>query len=319
MLTDRHRITTRCALPDRSAVLVSAILVKEQLPVRKTVVCFVGSYRRADDVVLGLENAGIVGAEVELVSGTAQEGHNIGTSQYWFLAISMIILSMLAPRMLAQDLRSSLIRAPHSLSFDEATVGKASDPQTITLLNTGTASVQLNKIAITGDFSQTNNCPVAPAQLALNQTCNIEVTFKSSSAGPALGTGSVFHDGSAIPLNISLNGAGTVSVPIAKIYPFALNFPEQMTSPPSAPQTVTISNNGKRPLRLSSIEVDGDFTIMPSSTCESLSGSLAPDASCSAVVIFTPLGIGNRDGQITFRDDAEDSPQHVALSGIGKQ
>ena len=78
---------------------------------RKTVVCFVGSYRRADDVVLGLENAGIVGAEVELVSGTAQEGHNIGTSQYWFLAISMIILSMLAPRMLAQDLRSSLIRA----------------------------------------------------------------------------------------------------------------------------------------------------------------------------------------------------------------
>ena len=38
---------------------------------RKTVVCFVGSYRKADNVVLGLENAGIVGAEVELVSGTA--------------------------------------------------------------------------------------------------------------------------------------------------------------------------------------------------------------------------------------------------------
>ena len=286
---------------------------------RKTVACFVGSFRKADDVVLGLENAGIVGKEVEVVRGAAQEVHNIGTSRYWFLTISMIVLSMLAPRMLAQDLRSSLIRAPHSLSFDEATVGKASDPQTITLLNTGTASVQLNKIAITGDFTQTNNCPVAPAKLGLNQTCNIEVTFKSSNAGPALGTSSVFHDGSAIPLSVSLNGAGTLSVPIVKIYPVALNFPEQMTSPPSAPQTVTISNNGKRPLRLSSINVNGDFTIMPSSTCESLSGSLAPDASCSAVVIFAPLGVGKRDGQITFTDDAQDSPQHVALSGIGKQ
>ena len=79
---------------------------------RKTVVCFVGSFRKADDVVLGLENAGIVGKEVEVVRGAAQEVHNIGTSRYWFLTISMIVLSMLAPRMLAQDLRSSLIRAP---------------------------------------------------------------------------------------------------------------------------------------------------------------------------------------------------------------
>ena len=240
--------------------------------------------------------------------------HRLGL--WWII---LILLSILAPRISAQDFRSSLIRAPYSLSFGEVPVGKASDPQTITLLNTGTAGVQINKIAVTGDFSQTNNCPVPPAQLAHNQTCGIEVTFKSSSAAPALGTGSVFHDGSAIPLTVSLSGAGTLSVPTAKIYPSALDFPEQKTGPPRAPQTVTISNSGRRPLRVSSIDVDGDFTIMPSSTCESLSGSLAPDASCSAVVIFTPLGAGKRDGQITFTDDAEDSPQHVALSGIGKQ
>ncbi len=286
---------------------------------RKTDVGFVGSYRKAEDIVLALENAGIVGREVEVVSGVADEVHNIGTSRYRLLGIGMVFLSMLAPRISAQDSRSSLIRAPYSLSFGEATVGKAGDPQTITLLNTGTAGVQINKIAVTGDFSQTNNCPVSPTQLTLNQTCSIEVTFKPSSAAPALGTGSVFHDGNAIPLTVSLSGAGTLSVPTVTIYPFALSFPEQMTRPQSAPQTVTISNSGKRPLRFSSINVDGDFTIMPSSTCESLSGSLAPDANCSAVVTFTPLGVGKHDGQITFTDDAEDSPQHVALSGIGRQ
>jgi hypothetical protein len=233
--------------------------------------------------------------------------------------LGMIVLSILAPSMSAQDSRSSLIRAPYSLSFGEATVGKASGPQTITLLNTGTAGIPLDKIFVTGDFSQTNNCPIPPLQLTLNQTCSIEVTFKPSSVSPASGTGSVFHEGSANPLTISLSGAGTLNVPMVKIYLPILNFSEQRIGSLSASQTVTISNSGKRALRVSSIDVDGDFTLMPSSTCESLSGSLAPAAKCSAVVTFTPLGVGKRQGQITFTDDAEDSPQHVALSGIGKQ
>jgi hypothetical protein len=176
----------------------------------------------------------------------------------------------------------------------------------------------VNKIAVTGDFSQTNNCPVPPTQLALNQTCSIDVTFKPSSIASASGTGSVFHEGSTSPLTVSLSGAGTLSVPTVKIHPPALNFPEQMIGRQSAPQTVTISNNSKRHLRVSSINVDGDFTLLPGSTCESLNGSLAPDSSCSAVVTFTPLDAGKRDSQITFTDDAEDSSQHVALSGVGK-
>lgn len=235
------------------------------------------------------------------------------------LWISTILLSILGPRALAQDFRSSLILSPYSLSFGDVPVGKASDPQTITLLNSGAASIQINKIAVTGDFNQTNNCPVPPAQLAKNQTCGIEVTFKPSSAAPASGTIRVLHGGSTDLLSVSLSGTGTLSVPRINISPSRVNFPSQKIGTPSAPQTVTLSNSGKETLLVSSIDVAGDFTIMPSSTCESLRGPLAPEASCSVMVTFTPLGAGKRDGRITFTDDAEDCPQDVTLSGIGEQ
>ncbi len=268
---------------------------------------------RTEDVVLGGAKVGSVSAEAEKARGV--DVQDIGKSSYWLLGIGLICLSLAVPGISAQDVHSSLIRAPYSLSFGESTVGKATDPQTVTLLNTGAAGVQLNRIAITGDFIQTNDCPVSPAPLVLNQSCNIEVIFKSSSVVPVLGTASVFYDGSAVPLTVSLSGAGTLRVPIVTMYPFDLNFSEQLTGP----QTLTIVNSGKRSLRFFSINVKGDFMILPSSTCESLGGLLAPDESCSVVVTFRPLDVGKHNGQITFTDDAKDSPQHVALNGISKQ
>ena len=87
---------------------------------------------------------------------------------------------------------------------------------------------------------------------------------------------------------------------------------------PSSPQTITLSNVGKRALLISSIDTDGDFTIMPSSTCETLQGYLLADSSCTVVVRFTPLGVGKRDGCVTFTDDAENNPQSVILTGTAR-
>jgi centrosomal CEP192-like protein len=218
-----------------------------------------------------------------------------------------------------QDFHSALILAPYAISFGEVSVGKHSSVQTITLLNAGPASIQMDKIEITGSFGETTNCPVPPAQLAQNQTCGIEVTFRPTAPGSVSGTVSIFHDRSSEPLTVSLEGVGTLATSSVQISTSALDFGEQAIGIQSEPQTITLSNNSQKTLLISDIEVGGDFTIMPRSSCESLNGSLAPNASCTVVITFTPLGAGIRAGQVTFMDDAESSPQRVPLRGMGKQ
>lgn len=216
-----------------------------------------------------------------------------------------------------QDFRSSLVVGPYSLSFGDVLVGKTSDSQTITLLNTGTTGAQIDKISLSGPFSQTNNCPVPPASLAKNDTCGVEVTFRPPMPGPASGTVSVFHDRSPDPIKVSLSGTGTVNPSSVRFTPDFLNFSEQKIGTTSAPQTTTVESAGQKPLLFSGISAEGDFTIMPASTCESLIGSLAPAGNCTVVVTFTPLGPGKRDGGIVLKDDAEGSPHRVPLSGVG--
>jgi hypothetical protein len=232
--------------------------------------------------------------------------------------IAISILGAAASVAWAQDFRSSLVLGPYSLSFGDVVVGKASDPQTITLLSTGTAGAQIDEIAITGPFRQTNNCPVSPASLAKDETCGIEVTFRPTAAGSASGTVSVFHDRSADPLKVSLTGIGTLNPSSVKFSPPSLKFDEQNIGTTSEPQSVKLESVGEKTLLISSIGVEGDFTIMPRSTCESLVGSLASNDSCTVVVTFTPLGPGKREGAIVIEDDAPDSPQRVPLTGMGR-
>ncbi len=217
-----------------------------------------------------------------------------------------------------QNFRSPLILSPYSVSFGEVQVGKASPSQTVTLLNTGGALAHMTTIAVTGDFSQTNTCPAPPGALGRNETCQIEVVFKPSAAAPCSGSLTISHDAAGSPLTVALSGTGVLGGSEVAISPSFLDFPEQTVGTRSAPQSVIVSNTGKKPLLISNIDIDGDFTIMPQSTCETLYGTLAANANCTVAVTFTPLGTGKRDGRITMTDDAEKSPQIVPLTGVGK-
>ena len=206
-----------------------------------------------------------------------------------------LIFILLAGLSSAQDFRSPLILSPYSLPFGEVLIGKPSLPQTVTLVNMGLVNIQINMIDVVGDFSQTNDCPKPPAFLAKNQTCTIQITFKPSNPGPTSGTLTVSPDACSNPLKVALSGNGTLGVPMVQISQ-GLEFPEQRVGTASSPQTITMSNVGKRALFISRINIDGDFTIMPSSTCETLQGSLASDSSCTVVVYYfsTPPNKGRR-------------------------
>jgi hypothetical protein len=212
-----------------------------------------------------------------------------------------------------------IILYPYSLSFGRVQLGKTTNAQMVTVRNNGTGPLKISSIAITGDFAQTNNCPTAPATMAVDTDCGIQVTFKPSGSGDHSGVLTVNDDSPGNPHTVALTGAGTLGSPTVKMTPGTLAFSEQPLGGSSQPQTITVTNVGTEPLVISNIEVEGDFVIMPNSTCETLSGNLDPQASCNINVTFTPLQPGTRQGHVVITDNADDSPQQAPLTGTGKE
>src|SRR2546427_355389 len=81
------------------------------------------------------------------------------------------------------------------------------------------------------------------------------------------------------------------------------------------------TNNGGTPLNLASITITGaqaaDFAFAAGNTCPTGAGSVAPGASCTISVSFTPAATGARAATVTITDDATGSPQSVSLAGTG--
>jgi len=97
-----------------------------------------------------------------------------------------------------------------SLSFTAEAIGTTSPAQTITLTNSGQASLAVTSIAATGDFAQSNNCGTT---VAAGANCTIAVTFNPTVDGTRTGTLSITDSATGSPQSVSLTGAGpTIAV-----------------------------------------------------------------------------------------------------------
>jgi phospholipase C len=103
-----------------------------------------------------------------------------------------------------------------------------------------------------------------------------------------------------------------VAQPEVQLSPTSLNFGNQTVGTSSTPQSVNLTNTGNAPLNISSISTSGDFA--QTNNC---SNPIEPNAGCIIKVTFHPLTMGSRAGAVTIRDDANNSPQAVPLSGVG--
>lgn len=91
---------------------------------------------------------------------------------------------------------------PASLNLGGTPIGSTSAPMNIYYVNSGDVPLNITGVSITGDFSQTNNCP---ASLNVGGNCLITVTFKPTVRGPEAGTLSVTGTAN---LSAALSGTG---------------------------------------------------------------------------------------------------------------
>ena len=207
--------------------------------------------------------------------------------------------------------------SPTNLTFGSQTVGSTSAAQTITLSNTGNASLSLSSIALTGtdpgDFAQTNTCG---SSVAAGANCTISVTFKPPATGSLTAAVTLTDNASSGTQSVSLSGTGASTAPSASLSATSLSFGNEAVDVTSSSQVITLSNTGGASLSTSGMAFTGadasDFA--ESDTCGS---SVAAGGKCTIAVQFTPAATGARTGALSINDNASGSPQSVALSGSG--
>jgi Abnormal spindle-like microcephaly-assoc'd, ASPM-SPD-2-Hydin len=100
--------------------------------------------------------------------------------------------------------------SPTSLNFSSQSVGISSSPLSVTLSNYGTATLNIESIAATADFGETNSCG---ASLASGGSCPINVTFTPNATGSVTGTLSVTDNAPVSPQTVSLSGTCLGCIP----------------------------------------------------------------------------------------------------------
>jgi hypothetical protein len=204
---------------------------------------------------------------------------------------------------------------PTSAPFGSQALNTTSAAIPVKLTNTGLGPLTINSIAASGDFSETNNCPVSPATLATMGFCTIEVTFTPTVVGARVGTLTVTDNAAGNPQSIPLTGTGIASAPGVGFDHTSVSFSGQLRTTTSAAIPVKLTNSGTGPLTINSIAASGDFAR--TNNCPVSPATLAAMGFCTINVTFAPTAVGARTGTLMVTDNTAGSPQMIPLTGTG--
>jgi FG-GAP-like repeat len=201
---------------------------------------------------------------------------------------------------------------PGTLTYGPQVVGTSSQPQTANLYNAGSTPLNLTSIKIGGndpnDFTQTNNCPTS---IPVGGACQMQVTFTPTAVGNRQAQLVIAYNGPTSPQSVVLTGTGVAALSVS-LTPSNLTFATQLVKTTSAPQTATLTNTGSGDVTINSIG-----TAAPFGQTNNCPSTLTVEQSCQIQVTFTPTQKGQAKGTLSVSDNAPDSPQKVALSGVG--
>jgi len=132
-------------------------------------------------------------------------------------------------------------------------------------------------------------------------------------------SGSPFSDGvNGSPGGLAISGSPVQAVtgPAATIFPTTANFGSITVGTSSPTQVFSIVDTGGQTLNINSISIAGtnSSSFSQSNTC---TPTLAPNASCSVSVTFTPASAGPLSATLQVSDNAPGSPQTLVLNGTG--
>jgi mono/diheme cytochrome c family protein len=219
--------------------------------------------------------------------------------------------------------------APSSIAFVNTDVGKSTDASPLTMVNNGPGSVTISAIGTAGAnadaFSVGGGTCLGGVTLAIGESCSVVVSFVPDVTGVRSATLLVASTGSNPP-DIPLTGTGTAGTTSGggdpstggngsgtggdgsatgnlAASPAVLDYRSTLvrSGGRSDPLIVRISNTSATPASIAAVTTTADFVVQPanaSDACPGVPWTLAPGASCTVAVTFTPSTGGTTSGTL---------------------
>ncbi len=207
-----------------------------------------------------------------------------------------------------------------TLAFADRVIGSISPVQTLTVSNTGQASLNLSGIVVSGSaFQRVTATPASSdcgAVVAPQASCLIALVFAPNAAGALSGSVVIRHNAATATVTITLSGNGTpVPQPLIRLSA-ALAFGDQIIATTSAAQVVTITNGGTAPMVVSAVTLGG-ANVADFATTGNCVTTIAPNAGCSINVTFAPAALGARAAAINVTSNAQNATGNSSLNLSG--
>ena len=139
----------------------------------------------------------------------------------------------------------------------------------------------------------------------LTQSSNGSTLYGTSQIGGTVGQGTIYKLYTPCVICIEVN-------------PNYLNWADIKEGEVGPAQWVKVINSGTGVVQIGEIEITGEFALASAKKGACVSGTvLKPKAECLVGATFNPEQMGLLTGQISIMDNADNSPQTVALSGTG--
>ena len=195
---------------------------------------------------------------------------------------------------------------PSSLTFSSSMVGIASAPQSISITNTGAATITIGHFQVTGDFAvSSNNCGTLAAN---GGTCGIQVIFQATASGPRTGAVAFTDSSTGSVHTVGLNGSG-IDFGTSSINGIA-----------------TVQSGGTATYELNVVSIGGSFSNLVNFTCSGAPisasctvypASLTPSANTAPVIVTV-----STSGSVVKSNASARTPQVLfalsfSISGIG--
>jgi hypothetical protein len=220
---------------------------------------------------------------------------------------------------------ATLIPSQSSLTFANTMVGNVSAPQTVTLDNTGTATLNILGVQTTPDYTVSSNC----ASIVAGASCTLTVTFtpqsttqQGSGSGQRVSAIEISSNATTSLEFISLVGVSSPS-PLV-LGASTLNFGTVLVGANSM-QTLQFSNTGTNAITFGVVSASttlsaaaGDYSVALGS-CPQPGLTLAAGTSCMVQAAFAPTQSGTITGTLSIASSASMLPLVVALTGVGEQ
>ena len=201
--------------------------------------------------------------------------------------------------------------SPTKLAFKKVGIGQTSSPQSVTLTNTGNATLNLASVTVSASYQISNN--TCGATVAAGANCVVSVTLTPTKKGAIKGTLSFTDDAAGSPQTVALTGTGQA----VTLSPNALNFGTVNVGVSSAPQPITVGNAGTVTVSLTGFTFTGGGSVDYSISANTCGATLAAGANCSVSIVFTPSKKATRAAKFNVANTGGGGAAVATLTGVG--